>query len=217
VDIESTSARHRETIQRLAEDSFEKHILEEECPGVFLCHNPKTILYSFRIAFLPAGLIVVYGDIGDMMLQRGGEGWLSQAIRHDYVSDYVMEKRLPRGKWNHQREFMPGDAALEITRLHAGVPRVQDGVDLVAEARQAGIEVTEDHWDQPPDPAQAERIAEDWLCYDESGHDSEAFGRAWAEHVDWEVPDFHDYSSNDLWCYEALKWFVRERAKKTES
>lgn len=194
----------------MAEQSFKDHQITEEQPGVFYCGKPGTGHYSFRVAFLPAGLIVVYGDIGDMMLQRGGEDWLSGAIRHDYVSDYVFEKQLPRrGRYEKQMEFMPGDAVAELRRMYDGVPdRDVENPDPA----------DPDHWEQQPNPKKAICIAEDWLSFDSSGCDGDGWDRAyysWAG--DCEHPRCRDYSSNDLWCYHALSWFVQARKGKVEA
>lgn len=209
VEETETGANHRKQIKEIAEASFKDHVIVEEAPGVFHCAKPNTGMYSFRVAFLPAGLIVVYGDCGDMMLQRGGENWLSGAIRHDYVSDYVFEKALPRlTRSERKSEFMPGEAVAELRRIHDGVPF--RGVELPDPSN-------EEDWEEQPNPKLAEKIAADWLVYSLSGSDGNAWDRAYFEHTDdCEPPTCRDYSANDLWCYYALSWFVRTRQKVVE-
>lgn len=152
---------------------------------------------------------MVYGDIGDMMIQRGGEDWLRGAIRHDYVSDYVFEKQLPRrSSYEKKTEFLVGDAAAELRRMFNGVP-YKDTKGLTPE--------DEDYWEEEPNPKLALKIAEDWLDHDASGRDAEAWSRSYYDHTgDCELPHCRDYSSNDLWCYQALSWFVRAREGKKE-
>lgn len=215
----ATAERNRKNMKDYAEESFKNHIITEEAPGVFRCAAPDTIIHSFRVAFLPGGMIVIYGDIGDMMVQRGGEGWLKRAIRHDYVSDYVFEKVRPVRRWQN-KEFFPGDALAEIIRLRDGVPYIEDGVNLVEQAREEGLpeKHLKDYYEDPPQPSLARKIAEDWLDWDQTGQDADAWGRAYYKHTaDCEYDDCRDYNSNDLWCYYALSWFVRKRAELHEA
>jgi len=218
VDADNTAERNRKQMKSYAEEAFKDHVIVEEQPDVFRCAAPTTIIHSFRVAFLPGGMIVVYGDIGDMMVQRGGEGWLKSAIRHDYVSDYVMGKAVPieSRRWPSQ-EFFPGDALAEIIRLRDGKPYVEDAVNLVEQAREAGIDISEDlddYYEEVPQPGLARKIAEDWLDWDVCGTDADAWGRAYYKHTaDCEYDDCRDYNSNQLWCYFALSWFVRKRTE----
>lgn len=189
--VNKETAEEREAeIRHLAALGFAKHAISQdpEAPNVFLCKTPGTAIHSFRVAFLPAGLIVVYGDIGDMMLQRGGLGWLRGAVRGDYVSSYVMGKRL-----GGRDVFVPGDGVAILRNMYNGV---RDG--------------SADEWIEPPVPNTVEAIIDDWLRWDSSGSYAAAWFTAWAEHTDDdEPPSCKGYSANDLWCYFALEWFVR--------
>ena len=213
VDPKATSDRAVKNSRDYSEEAFKDHVITEEQPGVFKCAAPTTIIHSFRIAFLPNGMIVIYGDIGEMMIQRGGESWLRGAIRHDYVSHYVFEKAKPFRRWNH-KEFFPGDALAEILRLRDGEPIIRDGINLVEQARKAGqaTHLISDYWDSFPNPDLALRISEDWLSEDSTGMDADSWSRAYYKHTgDCEYPDCRYYDSNDLWCYFALSWFARKR------
>ena len=215
VDERRTIKAHRDAIKKYAENAFKEHEITEVAPDVFRCGKPDTIVYSYRVAFLPAGMIVVYGDIGEMMVQRGGYGWLKGAIRHDYVSDYIFEKVRPVRR---REEFQAGEALLEVKGLYYGVPAVRDGKNLVEEAKELGQDLDDwQLWEQEPKPELALKIAEDWLCRDASGDDAESWANAYYEHTnDCEYPDCRDYSSNDLWCYHALSWFVRKKEGEIE-
>lgn len=187
VDERATTENRRKTIKTLADDSFKDHEITQESEQIFYCGKPGTRMYSFRVCFLPEGMIVVYGDIGEMMVQRGSYDWLKGAIRHDYISDYIFEKVRPVRSWR-DKEFQEGDALEEIKKTFYG-----------------------QHSDDPQ-PELALKIAHDWLGYDCSGCDADAWGRANYDHTgDFEYPDCRDYNANDLWCYHALSWFVRKR------
>ena len=155
-------------------------------------------------------MIFVYGDIGDMAVQRGGEEWIAGAINS---LGYVMEKR-PLGTRGADR-FLPGQALKVLRELHDGIPIIDEkGVNFVEQALEEDDEPRDSDWEQKPDPETALKIAEDWLLYCVSGSDGEAWHRAWYEHTgDCEAPTCKDFNSNDLWCYEALRWFVKARAK----
>jgi len=211
VNAKKTSKRCREEMKTYAEEAFKDHVITEEGENVFRCGQPDTIIHSYRVAFLPAGMIVVYGDIGEMMIQRGGEGWLRGAIRHDYVSDYIMEKVRPVRRIE---AFMPGDALIELRQIHDGIPEIDHkGVNFVEQAIAEGDEPCDSDWEVKPDPEGAEKIAREWLLYND-GDDGEAWSRAIYEHTgDCEYNDCRDYTTNDLWCYYALSWFIRKRAE----
>jgi len=213
VDPKATSDRAIKNSRDYSENAFKDFVITEDQSGMFRCAALNTIVHSFRIAFLPDGMIVVYGDIGEMMIQRGGEGWLRGAIRHDYVSDYIFEKAKPFRRRNH-KQFFPGDALAEILRLRDGEPMLRNGVNLLEQAREDGAPERHFHeyYDVAPDPELARKIAEDWLAEDYSGNDADSWGRAYYEHTgDCEYPTCHYYNSNDRWCYMALSWFIRKR------
>lgn len=211
VDANDTQERHRKVIKSMAEEAFRDHVIEEEREGVFMCRRPGTSFYFFRVAFLP-GMTVVYGDIGDLMVE-GSEEWVSRAVCHDLVNDYFFGRVRPVRNWSH-KQFLPGEALKELRAMHDGVPLIEDGIDLVQQAKENGIAVeqTYDWYERIPAPETAIKIAEDWLSWDESGQDGDAWGRAYYQRTsDCEFPDCRDYDSNDLWCYWGLRWFIENR------
>lgn len=212
VDEKETSKEHRETIKELSTNAFKDHIIELEAENIFYCHRPNSGFYSFRICFLPQGVIYLYGDIGQLCLQRGGFDWLESAMRSKYVSNYVLEKARPGITWR-DKEFMPGDAAQVLREMHDGVPYMDNGQSCV---EKCGEDAEDDCWDQKPDPALAIKIAEDWLHYtwNDCGRDGNAWRRAYYEHThDCEGPLCRDYDSTVLWCYHAFAWFVKQRTE----
>jgi hypothetical protein len=59
------------------------------------CSKPSTGFYSFAVVICP-GTIIVYGDIGEIILRVKTDnalGWLRRSIDS---ADYVLEKMLPR-------------------------------------------------------------------------------------------------------------------------
>ena len=215
VEEDDTIERHRALIKEMADSHFKDHIIEVEEENVFHCKRPGTGMYSFRVCFLPAGVILIYGDIGELMLQRGGFNWLSSAIRHNYVSDYVFEKARPQITWR-TKTFLTGDAVAELRRMHDGVPNIEDGKNCVEECeKNSDHGVTDDCWEVKPNPVLACKIAEEWLNLDVSGQDGEAWSRAYYIHTgDSEHPDCRDYDASHLYCYYALAWFVEQRTEK---
>jgi hypothetical protein len=79
--------------QRAAE-SFARHVVTEEAPGRWLCARPGTGICHFRVVDLP-NAVLVYGDIGDLLLVRGGVAWARGSV---YSLDYLL------GKSPHRRE-----------------------------------------------------------------------------------------------------------------
>jgi hypothetical protein len=217
VAADRTEERHRATIKALAEESFKDHEITVESETMFRCAKPGTGIYAFRVCLLPQGVILVYGDIGETMFQRGGMEWLKSAVRHERVSDYVLSKIRPVVDWR-TKEFMPGDALKELREIHDGVPHIDSkGVNFVEQAQAEGEDVCEDDWDRVPDPELACKIADEWLLYDVTGGHGEAWDRACHEHIPdyWEGPYCRDYNSTHLWCYWALSWFVRNLKEVT--
>lgn len=210
VDEKETSKNHRQTIREFSTSAFKDHIIEVEDERIFYCHRPHSGFYSFRICFLPQGVIYLYGDIGQLALQRGGFGWLASAVNHKRISHYVLEKAKPQITWR-DKEFMPGDAAQVLREMHDGIPIMDNGQSCV---EKCGEDADDDCWEEKPQPKKAISIAEDWLhhTWDDCGRDGGAWTRAYYENTnDCEGPDCRDYDSTVLWCYHALSWFVRKR------
>lgn len=190
--IEETSENHQSSIERMHENDFATHELTEESPGVWLCKRPGTIIYSFRVAFLP-GAILVWGDIGTMVLHPGanrGIGWLRSAVRDGKAKDfgYLFEK-VPR---DHRRmEFMPGDV-LEACR--EAYEEGEYGEEIIL-----AVELWATHLDY-------EDQRESW------------YNSAYLAPLDFEWYSGHeDYCAEMYWCAYALCWFVKRWVKENES
>ena len=72
----------------LAEPAFKNHKITVEAEGRYLCQEPGTIIYGFRVVDLP-GAILLYGDIGHCIIQPYNISWLRGAVRS---TQYVFEK-----------------------------------------------------------------------------------------------------------------------------
>jgi len=215
VDETDTKERHRRVIKAMADANYKDHVITAESENIFYCAKPGTGFYSFRVVFLPGGVILLYGDIGQLMLQPGaGFEWLKSAVKHNRVSDYVLEKTKPCIDWR-TKMFLTGDAAAELREMHDGIPHVDaKGINFVEQAKEEGEPTNDDDWELKPNPELALKIAGEWLSYDETGQDADAWGRAYYYATgDCEYPDCRDYSTDVLYCYHALSWFVRKRSE----
>lgn len=79
-------AERRAEIAQLAERSFATHELVREGDGRWVCANPKSWAYWFRVVVAP-GCIFLYGDIGELVLRphdRDALAWLRQTDGVDY-------------------------------------------------------------------------------------------------------------------------------------
>lgn len=187
--IEETSENHHGAIKRMHENDFSTHEMTEESPGVWLCKRPGTIIYSFRVAFLP-GAILVWGDIGTMVLHPGanrGIGWLRGAVNDGAAKSfsYLFEK-VPS---EHRRmEFMPGDV------LEACREAYEEGGYGDAIVRALA------DWDVGGEP---DEQREAWyMAASRAGLDCEWYA------------GYNDYCAEMYWCAYALCWFVKRWAKE---
>ena len=111
-----------ETVERLAKVSFAGHVLTSDpaWPGLWRCRNPGTTFYSFNILF-PPGAVVLYGDVGEIILRPNDYdslGWLTRCINS---RDYILSKIRPGTK-----TYYLGDGKAELEKamegkIHVGV------------------------------------------------------------------------------------------------
>jgi len=177
-----TSEHHRGQISKMHERDFAEHQIEEERPGIWYCAKPGTGILHFYVCFLPHA-IIVYGDIGDMLIRPGrdrGLGWLRGATHEGDAKylDYLLGK-VPQS--NRRRKFMPGDV-VDSLREYGDDPAVQKALDEWADRLDGG-----------------EDLQEAWCnAASYADLDSEWYGC------------FEDYDAEMYWCGLALCWFVRE-------
>jgi len=161
---------------------------------VWLCERPKDSAYHFYVA-MPQHAIIVYGDIGEMILRPGWNrsiGWLRGALREgegEYF-DYLLEK-VPSP---HRREvFMPGDAIEHM------VDEARDDPDSYGSNQRVldeFAEAVDTHGD-------IRTVRESWVdAIYECGYDGEYC-------IMFDEPDAEMY-----WCAHALRWFMKEWVKQ---
>lgn len=176
-----TSKQHRETIRRLAAESFSAHVVEDLGMAggglrAFRFARPGTGMYAVRIVVWP-GWIIVAGDVGDTMFQHSEAdslGWLRRSLD---------DVRYMLGKVKGERKiFMLGDAAAFI---QAEAARLRDGDhDAIRQARSLL-----DAWNP----------INDGEC---------KFYQALRDHGVDDPPACTDWDSDHLWAIEALRHFV---------
>jgi hypothetical protein len=119
----------RETVVMLAKESFAKHVVAEVGTNEWRCSAPGTWMHGFYVIARP-GYVMVYGDIGDWILQhsdRDSVAWLRGAAR-DY--DYLCGKI----RTGEKRRFYGGDALDDLNREIAEADEQNDTAARVREA-----------------------------------------------------------------------------------
>ena len=161
------------------EEAYKNHVVNRVNEHEYYCAEPGTHNMSFRVMF-PPGATIIYGDIGEMIVEPYGLKWLiNGGIRSpSYFWQKVRTKVL---------KFNPADAAAHL--------------DWLAE------EVHPDDFDVDDDVKHAARM---WAEWDPGIREEHELETAWYEacnSVECESIICEGVSSNDLQCYQALKWF----------
>ena len=182
--MNATQARVNQIRQRAA-DAFAQHETSMQLnDGVFrswLCKRPGTGIYAFRVTTWP-GHLAVTGDIGELIVAR----------LHDML------------KW------VPG--AIDSIQYFAekvpqAIPTREYDADVAREAVQHEIELARESEME----AQAHAL-EDFLV-NQSWHfeDASCFYRGLQDidgYVMDDPPDTRNWTSNFLWCREAIRWLM---------
>ena len=177
--------KHRATIAELAKKSLAGHVIspeQEEGPvRMWLCHKPGTGMYHYRVVAAP-GMLLVYGDIGDHMLQNHDKDlvpWLKDAIKSP---DYLISKFVRR-----PREFFPDEATHLLNELIKEAEEYNYDVEEAVDFRHKVL----DNWNEENDDGH-----EFGKAFYEAGGDPELIDRT------------YDYDSSVYWTVECLKKFV---------
>lgn len=182
---------YADTAKWAAKD-FAGHVIKKESESIYYCGKPGTGIMSFRVVFLP-GAILIYGDIGELILTQHNLDlpWLCGSV---HSRSYFFEKSR-----NKTKAFCAGDAAAHLDFLLDSY-RTDYGADSEDfEKQRAYLEAVWEKWDV--DNCESYEVENNWyLAY--SDYDSEVYV---AEHL----------SSQDIWCWEAAKWFV-ENLKRSK-
>lgn len=95
-----------DSIERLAAEALDRHMLRAEGEGRWFCGRPGTGFYHFRVVTAP-GHVFLCGDLGTAILacsERDSLSWLKRAIGS---ADYLLGKsqHAHRDRWG----WMPQD------------------------------------------------------------------------------------------------------------
>ena len=110
-----TREKNRKRLAKMANEAFVDHKLVPEQISTSLkmwyCGKKGTGMYSFRVIAAP-GMLLVYGDVGDYMLQANDRDlipWICGAIKSE---NYVIGKMVHK-----HRVFLEDEAELLLQRL----------------------------------------------------------------------------------------------------
>lgn len=114
-----TIKQYRERMTNLCTEAFARHELHVVQPydheagvGVYRCQRPDSWFYGFYVAFLPGGVISLYGDIAGIRIKPGHKralGWLRGSWSN---TSYLMEKA--ERVYREEREFFPAEVLPHI-------------------------------------------------------------------------------------------------------
>lgn len=192
-EVKKKDARQRriDQIHELSAKAFANHKIEQrldECMfRSWRCTKPGTWIYGFDITTMP-GTLVITGDIGELIVQRAEDmiAWASGSVRS---IDYFAEK-VPRS-------METGEFCVEVAK------------EFLSELRQ------DLKRDRELDDESREKIAElmQILDGDEIGDfPAELYLSGLIDGCD--MPNLKNYTSNFLWCREALIWFLENLDKE---
>lgn len=192
-DVETLARRERrDYLLKFYQPSFKDHKLTVQAEGpsggawLYTCRNPNTSFYLFNVVVAPQ-VILVYGDIGALLLRVTPGGWphemlrwLRDATRNPDEVDYLLGK-CP----NPEVEFGLGELRryLKTEAEEALTP------DQLRGLREWATDHIHDH-----EPITQATWADAWYRATDGDH---------------EAPDFNDWSSQMLCQYLALYHFVR--------
>lgn len=192
-DVQTLARRERrEYLLKFYAPSFKDHQLTVQAEGpsggawLYTCRSPLTSFYSFNVVVAPQ-VILVYGDIGELLLRVTPGGfphemlrWLRDSTRDPIELDYLLGK-CPNPEWEfgegELRRYLKTEAVESLT------------ADQLRGLREWCTDHVHDH-----EPITQTTWAEAW--YRVTGGDSEA-------------PDCNDWSAQMLCQYLALYHFVR--------
>jgi len=197
-----TKKENKIILNELIDEAFANHIItSEQIEGpvkMWYCGRKGTGIYSYRVISAP-GMLLVYGDVGDYMLQANDRDlvpWLRGAVKSE---NYLISKFVNKGEI-----FFP-DEAVQLLN------------DLVLEAdeydKTEGYDEDEDgnkidgHYG-PPARKLRRDVLDEWDAeYDDGPSFAKTFYGAGGdvELIDRTI----DYSSSVYWTAGCLKKFIK--------
>lgn len=189
--MSDTYAQTRATVARLAKDDFAKHEVRSLAVirgGEWVCKAPGTGICAYTVICRPC-YVIVYGDLGDWVLQHSDRDSLGWVLRISPDVHYLVEKiRAGDGL-----EFYPADALEDLRgELKSDDPNTR------AFAQKFMRSLREELGSSDPQP---EDMAEHhWhAAYYDAGGD--------------EAPRHKYPGARALWLYEALRFFAANLPK----
>lgn len=186
-----TKKSNRADITEVARESLANHrLVPEQTEGpvrMWYCGEPGTGIYSFRVIAAPF-MILVYGDIGDYMLQASERDlipWLRGAVKSEH---YLISKFVHK-----QEVYLPEEADL----LLKGLAREYADDDYSGGLQKIGQ--IRSNWNKDYDGF--DKFAEEFVC---AGFESEL------------LKSVTDFESDIYWTVECLKKFVDLYATQEE-
>ena len=174
--------------------TFDKHQITREGPGLWFCGEKGTGIYHFRVIMVP-GTIIVTGDIGDMVLNVNHRKPLRWALGCKMKPD---QPYYPMSKLSLQNQNEVFDADAVEAYL----------VERIGEERRDGDKTS---------AAQYIKMLRVWREFPSKDHPREA-EREWHEicssHDYDDPPSFRDHDVNTYYRYQALCWFMQHVTSK---
>lgn len=190
--VDDTSESNFKKASYAMKSAFDDHVLKSVGENIWLCGKPSgSSVWHFYVALLPH-CIVVYGDIGDLLIRPGwnrGIGWLRGCLENKPEHFGYMLSKVPNRELRTQ--FMPGDVISECFEYG------NNPDNEVASEIQAALDEWAERLGGNEDPRQA------WYTAASSA-DLEC---------EW-YAGYNDYTQEVYWCAYALQWFVREWVKQ---
>lgn len=188
--VDEIKAERREEARIRAEERFKDHVLRQETPDRWLCKNPRSGNYAFRVTNFHDGLILS-GDIDELVLvvyNKDPISWLRRGVLSD--PECVLGK-IPLA---FRRKEVVDELVLRyLDEDEEGIARKIRGI-------LTGFEEAVGEWEVPSDLTHDQWIE---AYYEAGGEDS--------------APDVEDWSQGTLGQCEALKWFCRALDKAEEA
>lgn len=195
-----TKKENRATIATIAGESLAGHaITPEQTEGpvrMWYCGRKGTGMYSYRVIAAP-GMLLVYGDVGDYMLQANDRDlipWLRGAIKSE---NYVIGKMVHKGE-----VFLPDEAVALLDTLIADAKEDDEG-----ELRHEDEEDNNIYYYSEQAISFKNAVLDEWDPeYDSGDGFAQAFHNAGGETS--LLSRAVDYEPGVYWTMECLKKFV---------
>lgn len=179
----ASGERYKEAVscvERQAVDAFARHVLTVKRPWLWKVSRPDSWVYGFFVVMAP-GALIMYGDLGEAVfrMHAGSEKDVFEWTMRCTKDRYYVLSKIANRE--AFKKFYSGDA-VEYAKSCLDESKSQKDRDFYVEVQQ--------------------RDADGDLSRDE-------FYRIAAEHEQYDVPGFEEWSAGAIWLHAALETFVR--------